>query len=252
VAAAIDENKAVIHDADRCLEAWLGSMLPPGVGVRFDAPDPAWARRPPERPFVDVFLYDIAEDIDGLSADSALVRDPDGRGVAWQPPVRRYRLSYLLTAWSADVSADHELLGNVMAGCAAAAIIPADCLRGVLLEAGLPVQLRCAPPQGNSGTASTAATGTAGLCLALGVPPRAALTLVVVAPVIPAASAEVAPPARSLDLNMAATARRAGATGQPAAATGQSAAVAPPGGQPLSSPRGQRRWERARITEHKG
>jgi hypothetical protein len=231
----------VIHDADRSLEAWLGSMLPSGVGVRFDAPDPEWARRRPERPFMDVFLYDIAEDIDGLTADSALVRDPGGRGVAWQPPVRRYRLSYLLTAWSADVSEDHELLGSVMAGCAAAAVIPADCLRGALLEAGLPVQLRCAPPRGGAGSAGTASP--AGLCQALGVPPRAALTLVVVAPVIPAASADVAPPARSLDLNMAATTRGAAVT-PPASA---------PDGQPLPAPRGQRRrWERARITERPG
>ena len=137
-----------------------------------------------------------------------------------------------------------------------AAIIPGDCLRGALLEAGLPVQLRCAPPHGmagSRGTASTAATGTAGLCQALGVPPRAALTLIVVAPVVPAATADVAPPARSLDLNMAATAQRAGTTGQQGAAAEQGAAVTPPAGQPLSAQPGQRRrWERARITERPG
>lgn len=221
-------------------------MLPPGVGVRFDPPDPGWARRPPERPFVDVFLYDIAEDTGGLSADSALVRDTGGHGVAWQPPVRQYTLSYLLTAWSADVSADHELLGSVMAGCAAAAVIPADFLRGALLEAGLPVQLRCAPPRGVAGSqdgASTAA-GAAGLCQAFGVPPRAALTLVLVAPLVPKVSTEVAPPARSLDLNLAPTARRPDAT--------------PPGSAPAlpavppSQPGQRRRWERARITERPG
>jgi Pvc16 N-terminal domain len=236
----------VIHDADRSLEAWLASTLPPEAGVRFDAPDPAWARRPPERPFVDAFLFDVAEDVDGLSADSALIRDPGGHAVAWQPPVRRYRLSYLLTAWSADVPADHELLGSVLAGCAAAAIIPPDCLRGSLLEAGLPVELRCAQPRGTDGSqgaAGAATAGTAGLCQALGVPPRAALTLVVVAPVVPAAIVGVAPPARSLDLNMAATV--------------PGSAVAPPGsapgGQPLPSGPGQRRrWERARITERPG
>jgi Pvc16 N-terminal domain len=229
----------VIHDADHSLEAWLGSMLPPGAGVRFDAPDPGWARRPPERPFLNVFLYDIAEDIDALTGDSALIRDQNGQGVAWQPPVRRYRLSYLLTAWSADVSADHELLGSVMAGCAASAVIPADCLRGALLEAGLPVQLRCAPPRGEPGSV---AAGTAGLCQALGVPPRAALTLVLVAPVVPAASADAAPPARSLDLNAAATVRRT--------------AVPVPGSAPAEEPPSQhgqrRRWERARITELPG
>jgi len=219
-------------------------MLPPAVGVRFDAPDPGWARRPPERPFVDVFLYDIAEDTGGLAADSALVRDPGGRAVAWQPPVRQFRLSYLLTAWSADVSADHELLGYVMAGCVSAEVMPADCLRGTLLEAGLPVHLRCAPPGGASGQQGTASTaGTVGLCQALGVPPRAALTLVMLAPLVPVATAEIAPPARSLDLNMAATARRAAVT-PPGEA---------PGGQPSPSQPGQRRrWERARITERPG
>ncbi len=68
--------------------------------------------------------------------------------------------------------------------------------------------------------------------------PRAALTLVMVAPVVPAVSTEVAAPARSLDLNMAASA--------------QGAALAPPGGPPAGQPQqpGQRRrWERARITE---
>lgn len=236
------DNEAVIHDADRSLEAWLGSMLPPGVGVRFDAPDPGWARRPPERPFVDVFLYDIAEDTGGLTADSDLLRDPSGRAAGWQPPVRRYRLSYLLTSWSADVSADHELLGSVMAGCAAAAVIPTDYLRGTLLESGLPVALSCAPPRGTGGSQG-AATGTAGLCQALGLPPRAALSLVMVAPLVPAASTELAPPARSLDLNMAATAQRA-ASASPADT---------PADQPQPSQDGQRRrWERARIIERPG
>jgi hypothetical protein len=251
----------MIHDADRSLEAWLSRTLPPGVGVRFDAPDPGWARRPPERPFVNVFLYDIAEDIDGLTGDSALMRDPGGRGVAWQPPVRRYRLCYLLTAWSADVTADHELLGSVMAGCAAAAIIPADCLRGSLLEAGLPVQLRCAPPRAETAAHGPAAPGTAGLCQALGVPPRAALTLVVVAPVVPVPTADVAPPARSLDLNAAAMARGTAAaaagtaSGTPSGTAPGTASGTAPGNASATAPgaepeRGQRRrWERARITE---
>jgi Pvc16 N-terminal domain len=207
----------VIHDADRSLAAWLGTMLPPGTAVRFDPPDPAWLRRPAPQPFVAAFLYDIAEDITGLPADAALVRDQAGRPVAMQAPVRRYRLSYLLTAWSADISADHELLGSVLAGCAAA-VIPADCLRGTLGEAGQAIEIQCAP------SCRDAAASPAALCQALRIPPRAALTVVLVAPVLPART-DLAPPARRLDLGVAAA-----------------VPVPPP-------PVPRRRWERARITE---
>lgn len=213
----------MIRDADRSFAAWLGTMLPPGTEVRFDAPEPAWLRRTQPRPFVDVFLFDIAEDTDGLAADTALVRDADGLAVARQSPARRYRLSYLLTAWSADVAADHELLGSVMAGCAAAAVIPVDCLHGTLREAGQPVGVQCAPPR-----EATAAGQCQALCQSLRIPPRAALTMVLVAPVLPAPRTDLAPLARGLHL-------------------GTAAITAPPAPQGPPSPR--RRWERARITE---
>jgi hypothetical protein len=230
------ENEAVIHDVDRSLAAWVGTVLPPGTAVRFDAPDPAWVGHPPEQPSMDVFLYDIAQDISGLSTDAVLVRDSDGRPVAWQPQARRYRLSYLLTAWSADVSADHEMLGSVMAGCADAAVIPEEFLQGTLIDSGFPVEIQCAPPrEARQVGAAPADSGTAGLCLALGVPPRAALALVLIAPLIPTPRTDVAPPARSLDLDMAVMARSA--DDQPG----------PSGGGPDHRP--QRRWERARITE---
>lgn len=236
----------MIHDADRSLAAWVGTMLPPGTTVRFDTPDPAWVRNPPEQPFADLFLYDIAEDVNGLSAEAVLVRDPDGRPVAWQPQARRYRLSYLFTAWSAEVSASHEMLGAIMAGCADAAVIPAEFLHGTLVDAGLPVEIQCAPPRG--GGAST--VGTAELFQALGVPPRAALALVVMAALVPAPRVDVAPPARSLDLDIAVLAAPPGQ--QP---SGQQPSGQQPSGDepPRPGPRGpQRRWERARITERRG
>ena len=238
-AAAIEadgENGAVIHDVDRSLAAWVGTMLPPGTTVRFDAPDPAWVKNPPQQPFVDIFLYDIAQDLNGLSTETVLVRDPDGRAVARQPVARRYRLSYLLTAWSADVEVDHEMLGSVIAGCADAAVIPGEFLHGTLAAAGLSVEIRCAPPREADGAGASAAVGAAALCQAFGIPPRAALALVLVVPLIPAPRTDLAPPARSLDLNMAVMARSADDQPGPS-----------PGGPDR---RPQRRWERARITEH--
>lgn len=239
------ENGAVIHDVDRSLAAWVGTMLLPGTKVRFDAPDPAWVRNPPEQPFVDIFLYDIAQDINGLSMEAVLVRDPDGRSVARQPQARRYRLSYLLTAWSTGVEAGHEILGSVMAGCADAIVIPKEFLYGTLAEHGLPVEIRCAPPrEADGGPGASAALSPAGLCQAFGVPPRAALPLVLVAPLIPAPRTDVAPPAHSIDLNMAALAEPAGASGDQRQSTGDRRP------QRSGKLKPQRRWERARITEH--
>lgn len=232
----------MIRDVDCSLAAWVGTMLPPGTTVRFDAPDPAWARHPPEQPFVDVFLYDIAQEVNGLSTEAVPIRDAEGRTVARQPQARRYRLSYLLTAWSADVAADHEMLGSVMTGCADAAIIPAEFVPGILAEAGLPVEVRCAPPREADGVSgASAAAGTAGLCQAFGIPPRAALALILVAPLIPAPRTDVAPPARSIELDVAALAEQSGDQPQ------RPGDLRPP--RP-GERRPQHRWERARITEH--
>jgi Pvc16 N-terminal domain len=144
--AAAGKDETVIHDADRSLAAWLRGVLPAGVTITAEPPAPEWAQRPPALPLVDAFLCDIREDGAGLSADTSPVRAPDGGLVGRQPPVRRYRLSFLLTAWAADVVAGYELLGAVMAACAADDVVSPDCLRGTLARAGLPVTLRCAPP----------------------------------------------------------------------------------------------------------
>lgn len=200
----------MIDDADRSLADWLGGFLPPGTAIRFDAPEPGWVSRPAQEPFVGLFLYDITEDITGLAADAAPVRDTDGHTVARQPPIRRYRLSYLLTTWAADVRAGHDLLGRVLAGCCSAAVIPAGRLRD-------PIAVRCAPPREG---------GTLDLFQALGIPPGAGLILVLTVPLVPVTT-DVAAPVRSRDLGM--TPIFPSATGQPT---------------PRPHP------ERGRITEH--
>lgn len=230
-AAPAGHDETVIHDADRSLAAWLSDVLPEGVTVTAEPPAPAWAQRPPALSLVDAFLCDIREDGTGLSADSSPVRGADGGLTARQPPVRRYRLSYLLTAWAAEVAAGHELLGAVLTACAADDIIPPGCLRGTLALAGLPVTLRCAPPE--------PAVTPQQLWASLGIPPRAAVVLVMTVPLVPAPQAGLAPPARRLDLDLTA-----------AAPPGQeTAGTAPAGTGPAPDSRAARRWERGKITE---
>ncbi|HEY1918028.1 MAG TPA: Pvc16 family protein [Streptosporangiaceae bacterium] len=217
----------MLRDLDLSVAAFLSHLLPAGSEACLGPPQAAQAQSARGVPVLGAFLYDVRE-AQAPAADATLARDDDGRPAGWQRPVRRYQVSYLLTAWPGDdapgreppgdSAAEHEMLGEVLAGCAVAAAIPADCLHGVLAEAGEPVPLLCAG-------ADRAAAATQ-LWPGLGVPARAALDLRVVAPVVPPLITELAPAVRGLEV---------GVQRQP-----------PPTAQPAP---GQQGWERRHITE---
>jgi hypothetical protein len=215
----------MLRDLDLSVAALLSGWLPAGTAIRFDPPAASWAGAPPEVPLLDAFLYDIREASQPPAADVVLARDEDGRAAGWHLPVRKYRVSYLLTAWTGDgpAGSQHELLGSVLVGCATADAIPPDCLRGVLGEQGEPVLIGCA--------AADRVTGATQLWSSLGVPARSALDLMVLAPVVPPLVTDLAPAVGSLELKTANTSPRAAAAG-PTGRAGRSG-----------------RWEKRHITE---
>lgn len=178
----------MIHDVDRSLTTWLGRFLPADVTVRFASPRADWPDRPP---LVNGFLYDIREDTSLLVADNQPLRDDDGRTIARRPPTRRYRLRYLVTAWTAD-DAEHELLAAVLSGAVSHLTIPADCLAGSLVDAGELIPVRCAPA-GEKPVAPDFYTQ-------LGLPPRTTLDLVVTAPLVPTAHGDLPVAPSGVDL----------------------------------------------------
>jgi hypothetical protein len=177
----------VIHDVDRSLTTWLGRFLPPDVTLRFASPRADW----PDRPLINGFLHDIREDTSMLVADNQPLRDADGRTTARRPPIRRYRLRYLLTAWTADDS-EHSLLAAVLSGAVSHLTIPADCLVGSLVEAGELIPVRCAPA-GEKPVAPDFYTQ-------FGLPPRTVLDLVVTAPLVPVVHGDLATIPSEVDL----------------------------------------------------
>lgn len=219
----------MLGDLDLSVAAFLSRLLPAGTAIQFGAPDASWAAAPSRGPRLDAFLYDVRE-AQPPASDGVLTRDENGHAVGWQPPVRRYRVSYLITAWAgggpvASVPTDpalgeHELLGSVLAGCATVAAIPPDCLHGTLAEAGEPVPLVCA--------GTDRAADAAQLWPRLGVPARTALDLRVVAPVVPPLLTELAPAVRGLEVGVQRKPPSAQAEARPARAEG---------------------WERRHITE---
>lgn len=175
--------------------------------MRFDAPDPRWAERSTGPLVVCAFLLGIRQDSAGRHSTWSDVRGPDGLVVGRQPPVRHFRLAYLLTAWaSADGGADsdglrqstrtiaeHEALGRILSACAQTEALPAECVKGTLAESGLPTALVCAPAESSESVGS--------VWSGLGVAPRACVQLVLVAPLRPPVVTELAPPAREIVLN---------------------------------------------------
>lgn len=229
---------STLRDADLSLANWLRSVLPPGTGVRFDAPQARWQEPGSGTPFVSLFLGDIRRDGQELPASGwSEVRDGDGRLVGRQPAPRYYRVCYAVTAWAPAPAAaegdqsqralqEHDLLGLLVDACTGADTLTDDQLTGALAEAGLPSFVRCAGDEPG--------LPAQGLWSGLGIAPRAHLVLELVAPVVPPMVADLAPPARRIVLGATQPAAT-GPLGRTTAATGPAATV--------------RRWERTTVTE---
>ena len=193
----------MLGDLDRTLAAFLGGLLPDGTGIGFDPPVSSWVQEPPEAPLLAAHLFDIRENPQPPVAEAVLARDDAGRPLGWQLPVRHFRVSYLLTAWTADGPASqHDLLGAVLVGCTTLDSIPPEYLQGALATQAHPVVLTCAP--------ADPAPASAELWAALRIPARTSLELLVVLPVVPPLITELAPPVEDRKLATRSTANPAG------------------------------------------
>ncbi|HVS06188.1 MAG TPA: DUF4255 domain-containing protein [Candidatus Dormibacteraeota bacterium] len=122
--------------------------------IAFDAPNKEWSSRR-NTPTVDLYLYDIREDLEqrevmwqdirGDASNSRLVTER-------RPPPRRFKLSYLVTAWTQRPEDEHRLLSSLLACFLRHPTMPADTLSGVLADARQPILLNIAlpPPQDRS------------------------------------------------------------------------------------------------------
>ena len=187
----------MIADVDASLRSLLRATALDGstVDVVFDSPTRAWADRV-AGDVVDAYLWEIREDVARGRGDWEDVRNEQGRVTGRRPPLHRYRLRYLLTAWSGSPAGEHRLLSRLLGALADSLAIPDEHLRGDLAEEGLPVFLSVALPP------DTGAPPT-DLWSALGVAPRPALDLVVIAPLPGPAALSAGPPVRDRRITVA-------------------------------------------------
>jgi uncharacterized protein DUF4255 len=145
--------RAMIQDVDESLRALVKKEGLNGskAEIAFDAPTREWASRR-NTPTVDFYLYDIREDLDRREIAWAEVRGDDGIVTQRRPPPRRFKLSYLVTAWTQRPEDEHRLLSSLLECFLSYEQLPDAYVSGSLSEAGLPVYLAIAlpPPQDRS------------------------------------------------------------------------------------------------------
>ena len=185
----------MIADADRSLANFLVSVLDAGTSVTFETPSDEWTTAL-KRPAVSCFLHRVVEDIARRNADWADERNADGRVGGRQPPVRHYQLHYQVSAWAKSVEDEHRLLGRVMEACLAGEIVAPEHLAGAFDGEQQPLLVRLGVPLTDPGPQAHDVWSS------LGVPLRASLELMLVAPLRPALFTDIAPPAEELTLDM--------------------------------------------------
>jgi hypothetical protein len=146
----------MIQDVDESLRALVKRDALNGskADIAFDAPNKEWSSRR-NTPTVDLYLYDIREDLEqrevmwedirGNSHDARLITER-------RPPPRRFKLSYLVTAWTQRPEDEHRLLSSLLGCFLRNQTMPADVLSGTLVQARMPITLNIAmpPPQDRS------------------------------------------------------------------------------------------------------
>jgi len=166
----------VIHDVDETLRAWLrrDAVDGTGVDVSFDAPTRDWSARR-QGPALNVYLYDIREDLGRRVHQWEDHRGPDGLVRDRRLPPRMFRLAYLVTAWTQRAEDEHRLLSAALSCFLRFDALPGDVLQGALSGLEQPVRVTIGVPSAQGGPISEVWT-------ALGGELKPSLDLVVTAP----------------------------------------------------------------------
>ncbi len=115
------------------------------VQVLFDAPTKDWAGRR-NAPTIDLYLYDIREDMRRRSRGLLNEYDDNTNLRARTVPPRHFKLSYLVTAWTQRAEDEHRLLAALLRTFLRHDALPPDLLTGSLAELGLPVPVTVGLP----------------------------------------------------------------------------------------------------------
>ena len=138
----------MIDDLDKTLAELIKRELPAElagqVAISFATPDDQFPPSSVTLPAIDLFLYDVRENLELRSNEWGRSRT-SGDTVVQTPPPVRIDCSYLITAWPSDSSPDpaqdeHRLLSAVMRAVLRHRRVPTDVLQGSLRGQEPPVR----------------------------------------------------------------------------------------------------------------
>lgn len=138
----------MIHDLDDTLKKLLVRKGGPQFGevdIKFEMPSPQWSAAI-SRPTVNLYLYDVRENLELRSNDLYVARNEDGTGTQQRAPAR-VDLSYMISVWTQDISDEHQLLGQILGTLLRYPILPDDVLMGSMLTQPLPLRAWIAQPE---------------------------------------------------------------------------------------------------------
>jgi hypothetical protein len=140
----------VIHEIDDALRTLVREetlrRADVTVEVAFDAPTKDWVTRRGNVPMINLYLYDIREDLRRKQRGLLNEYRADGTIAARHMPPRHVKLSYLVTAWTQRPQDEHRLLSALLVGLIGYEALPGDLVTGSLAELGLPVPMTVALP----------------------------------------------------------------------------------------------------------
>lgn len=186
---------AVINEVDDALRQIVAAASLTDVDVVFEAPTKDWAARR-NAPTVNLYLYDIREDVRRRERGFVEEFDDDGVFVARRPAPKYFKLSYLVSAWTQRPDDEHRLLDSLLRAFLRHEALPRDFVGGPLAETGLvvPMTVGLPPPEDRA---------FADVWSALGGELKPSLDLVVTAPIHTGISYAVgAPVAEPLHLDV--------------------------------------------------
>jgi len=180
--------RPVIHDVVQLLEKLVKKEALNGSSVElvFDAPTKDWVARR-SGPCVNLYLYDIREDLQRRVPTWEDVRGADGTVNGRLQPPRRFRLAYLVTAWTQRPEDEHRLLSSLLVCMLRNPMLKSGELGGDLDAADLPVYIEVGQPESQE-------RSLADIWTALGGELKPSLDVVVIAPVVVGQSAPYGPP----------------------------------------------------------
>ena len=178
----------MIHDVDQLLEKVVrrDALNGSSVDLVFDAPTKDWVARR-SGPCVNLYLYDIREDLARRVPTWEDARGKDGMVAGRAQPPRRFRLAYLVTAWTQRPEDEHRLLSSLLVCMLRNPMLKPGDLGGSLDAADLPVYIEVGQPE-------TQDRSLADIWSALGGELKPSLDVVVTAPVVISQNAYYGPP----------------------------------------------------------